>query len=312
MANLGYLQLVRHCNQRCRICSNPETPSVLSLDAAVSAIDDFVHRGYTGVILTGGEPSLSDIVEDVVRYALRRGLAVRMISNGSRLARKSVALRYIEAGLRHFHVSLYSSRASVHDYITTLSGSFDSAMRAIRNLAVPGVVVNVNTVINKLNCDHLDEVAELLIKELPFVSHLVINNLDPSMGRAVGNKEMIHRLTDMECSLRRAMALLSAAGRTFRIERVPLCFMVEHAHASTETRKIVKGEERIVHFLDDKGMVRQTSFRHHKADVCRVCTLDSVCAGLFEMGGGYDERELAPVFVDPQPIVDRVLSEGRR
>jgi len=268
VANLGYLQLVRHCNQYCRICSNPETPWVLDLDAAIRALDDFAQRGYAGVILTGGEPSLSEIVEPVVMHATQRGLSVRMITNGSRLADKSLAQRWIEAGLRHFHVSLYSSRREVHDHITCVKGSFDLARHAIRNLGEGGAVLNLNTVINRFNCDHLHELAQLVVDEMPWVSHVVINNLDPSMGRAETNRQALHRLVDMEVSLHKALGILTAGARTFRVERVPLCFMVDYAHCSTETRKIIKAEERIIHFLDEKGTVRQTSFRHHKAAVC--------------------------------------------
>lgn len=310
MANLGYMQLVRHCNQYCRICSNPETPYVLDLDTARREIDDFVRRGYAGVILTGGEPSLSDIVEDVVRYAVEQGLSARMITNGSRIADEALARRYVQAGLRHYHVSVYSDRAEVHDAITCVKGSFRLVRQALDNLGSLGATVNLNTVVNRFNCDHLDAIARMIVDELPFVTHVVINNLDPSMGRAETNREVVHRLRDMEVSLHRAMRILVAAGRTFRVERVPLCFMTEFAHASTETRKIVKGEERLIHFLDEKGTVHQTSFRHHKASVCAVCSLDSICAGLFEMGEGYDEAELAPVFVDKEAIVRRV-KEGR-
>ena len=53
MANLGYMQLVRHCNQYCRFCSNPSTGYMLDLDTAKREIDDFAERGYFGVILTG-------------------------------------------------------------------------------------------------------------------------------------------------------------------------------------------------------------------------------------------------------------------
>ena len=310
MANLGYMQLVRHCNQYCRICSNPETPYVLDLDTARREIDDFVRRGYAGVILTGGEPSLSEIVEDVVAYAISQGLSVRMITNGSRLADRTLAQRYVDAGLRHFHVSVYSNGAEVHDAITCVKGSFCLVRQALQNLGALDAVVNLNTVINRFNCDHLDAIAQMVVGEMPFVSHVVINNLDPSMGRAETNREVVHRLRDMEASLHRAMRILSTAGKTFRVERVPLCFMTEFAHASTETRKIVKNEERLIHFLDEKGTVHQTSFRHHKAAVCAVCSLDSICAGLFEMGNGYDEAELAPVFVDKEAIVRRV-KEGR-
>lgn len=311
MANLGYMQLVRHCNQYCRICSNPETPYVLDLDTARREIDDFAERGYDGVILTGGEPSLSDIVVDVVRYATDRGLSIRMITNGSRIADESVARSYVQAGLRHFHVSLYSSRANVHDHITCVKGSWDLACRAIGNLGALGANVDLNTVINRFNCDHLDELARFVVDRFPFVHHMVFNNLDPSMGRAETNREALHRLSDMELALHQALTILSSGGKSFRVERVPLCFMAEFAYASTETRKIIKKEERIVHFLDEKGTVRQTSFRHHKAAVCQVCSLDSICAGLFEMGAGYDESELAPVFIDKESIVRRVLGVQR-
>jgi MoaA/NifB/PqqE/SkfB family radical SAM enzyme len=49
-------------------------------------VDDFVRRGYFGVILTGGEPTLHPELPEVAAYAAQQGLHVRMITNGSRLA----------------------------------------------------------------------------------------------------------------------------------------------------------------------------------------------------------------------------------
>jgi MoaA/NifB/PqqE/SkfB family radical SAM enzyme len=317
MANIGYMQVVRHCNQYCRFCSNPETGWTLDLETAKRQIDDFVRREYFGIILTGGEPSLSPVIPDVTRYAVERGLHVRMITNGSKIADSAVARGFVEAGLRHFHVSIHSCREDVEDFLTGVRGSFALAMRALENLSAldaelageGGVTVNVNTVINSFNCDHLDETVRAFVDRFPFLRHFVWNNLDPSMGRAETNRDTAHRLRDFEVSLNRALAFLARSGRTYRVERVPLCFMVEHAHASTETRKIVKGEERIVHFLDDKGTIRQTDFRHEKAEACAHCTLDPICGGLFELGDWYDTRELAPVFVPKEPIVRRILAE---
>ena len=318
MANLGYMQLVRHCNQYCRFCSNPETPYVLDEETAKREIDDFAARGYFGVILTGGEPSLSPLVPEITRHAVARGLHVRMITNGSKIADEPTARGFVEAGLRHYHVSIHSCREEVEDFLTGVKGSFALAMRALENLAridaeeraagAPGVTVNINTVINAFNCDHLDENVEAFTARFPFLRHFVWNNLDPSMGRAETNRDAVHRLRDFEVSLSRAMRSLARSGRTFRVERVPLCFMVEFAHASTETRKIIKGKERIVHFLDDKGTIRQTDFRHPKADACKHCSLNDICGGLFELGDGYDLAELAPVFVPKEPIIRRVLA----
>lgn len=317
MANIGYMQLVRHCNQYCRFCSNPETPYVLDLETAKREIDDFAERGYFGIILTGGEPSLSPIVPDVTRHAIERGLHVRMITNGSKVADLETARRFVDAGLRHYHVSIHSCRAEVEDFLTGVKGSHALAMRALENLGLldaelrergaGAVTVNINTVINAFNADHLDENVRSFVERFPFLRHFVWNNLDPSMGRAETNRDTAHRLRDFEVSLHRAMRFLVQSGRSFRVERVPLCFMTEFAWASTETRKIVKGEERMVHFLDEKGTVRQTDFRHPKADACKHCSLQDICGGLFELGDWYDLAELAPVFVPREPIIHRIL-----
>jgi MoaA/NifB/PqqE/SkfB family radical SAM enzyme len=306
MANLGYLQLVRHCDQYCRFCSNPATGGALDLAAARRQIDELAARGYFGVILTGGEPSLSEIAPEVAAYAVGRGLHVRMISNGSRLADPDRVARLLAAGCRHFHISVQSLEPGVHDFLAGTAGSLERALAALARLGAAGAVVDVNTVINAFNADHLDRTVRGLVDRFPFVGHYVWNNLDPSMGRAECNRDTAHRLADLELSLARAMRFLARAGKSFRVERVPLCYMTEFAHCSTETRKIVKGEERIVHFLDAKGTVRQTDFVHAKAEVCRACSLDPICGGLFDLGDHYDRDELHPVFVDPAAVVARI------
>jgi len=312
MANIGYMQVVRHCNQYCRFCSNPETEYILDFETAKLEIDDFVTRGYFGIILTGGEPSLSPHIPAITRYAVQKGLHVRMITNGSKIAEPEILNSFVDAGLRHFHVSIHSHKAEVEDFLTGVTGSHFKAMKALENLGGVqnrDVTVNINTVINSFNADHLDENVKFFIKNFPFIRHFVWNNLDPSMGRAETNRDTAPHLRDLELSLNRAMRFLSSTGRTFRVERVPLCFMAEFAAYSTETRKIVKNEERMVHFLDEKGTVRQTDFEHLKTDVCKVCTLNNICGGLFDLGSWYDPAELAPVFIPMEPIVSQILAD---
>ncbi len=310
MANIGYIQVVRHCNHFCGFCSNPTTPYVHSFDTMKILVDDFVERGYFGVILTGGEPTLHPELPQIARYARDQGLHVRMITNGWRLSEESFAQEMAEAGLQHVHVSVYSVRPEVEERLRGLPRTLERAYAAVDNANKYGIDVNINCVINKLNADHLHENIAYWMEHHPFIRHFVWNNLDPSMGRAEVNQDQFTpRLSDFEHSLFLACKMLHESGRTFRVEKVPLCYMTDFAWASTETRKIVKGEERIVHFLDNKQTVRQTDWGHLYSESCDVCSLREICGGLFDRGHGYDPAELSPVFEPRDPIVKAIIQD---
>ena len=310
MANIGYIQVVRHCNHFCGFCSNPTTPYVHTFETMKVLVDDLTKRGYFGVILTGGEPSLHPELPRIARYARDQGLHVRMITNGWRLADEGFAKEMADAGLSLVHVSVYSVRPDVEERLRGLPDTLPKAFAAVDNASKHGIEVNINCVINKLNADHLDENIQHWMDRHPHIRHFVWNNLDPSMGRAEVNQDQYTpRLADFEVSLQRALRLLHASGRTFRVEKVPLCYMTDFAWASTETRKIVKGEERIVHFLDAKQTVRQTSWEHIYAEACESCSLRTICGGLFDRGDAYDPAELHPVFVSRDAIVESIIQD---
>jgi len=308
MANLGYLQLTRDCVQACRFCSNPPTGEDLTETQMRAAIDDLVELGYDGVILTGGEPTCSPLLVPTLRYAAERGLQSRIITNGQLLADRSLFERCVAAGLEHLHLSLQSHRPAVHDFITQNPGSFDRAMTCLSHVPHLGVTGDINTVIHAYNSDHLDDTVRWLCEHFPFLRHFVWNNLDPEGPRTAQNPDCIPRVHEFQVALERAMDFLHQSGRTFRAERVPLCGMPRYAWAATETRKIIKEEERSVRFLDAKGVVRQREFLHDKGAVCEPCRYDPICAGMYSMGRHYDEAELSPLFDDPVVVVQQVLS----
>ncbi len=307
MANLGYLQLTRECKQHCRFCSNPPSGVDLTDEELRALVDDLVVRAYDGVILTGGEPTIAPLLLPAIRYARERGLFIRMITNGFRIADPDYLAELVDAGLTHVHVSLHSCRPEVHDFLTQTPGSWERIDRALANVATAGITADINTVINTYNSDHLHETVMWVCDRHPHVRHFVWNNMDPNMNRAERHPDVIPRLGEFEVSLRLAMEYLASTGRSFRAERVPLCYMPAFAHCSTETRKIIKDEERCIRFLDKKGFVLQKQFLHGKAAACDACSLDPVCAGLYSMGYHYDPAELFPVTLDPSEVIRRVL-----
>jgi MoaA/NifB/PqqE/SkfB family radical SAM enzyme len=308
VANLGYVQLLRICNQKCRFCSNPENNRVIELKDAEAQILELKSLGYSGVIFTGGEPTMYERLAEIVTFSHGAGIEPRIITNGQKLSDPALFQSLVKAGLRKLHFSLHSCRPEIQDFLTRTPGSFDNMVRSLDNAGEAGISADVNTVINHYNADHLDENVRFLTGRFPWIKHFVWNNIDPTMNRVAENPDTVAQPPEFELSLYKAMRHLHSTGRTFRVERVPLCFMADFAHCSTETRKIIKEEERLVNFLDDKGQVRQKSFIHGKADCCRVCRYDPICAGLYEMGKWYAASCLHPIFLDPDAVRRLVLS----
>ncbi|MBI5622577.1 MAG: radical SAM protein [Elusimicrobia bacterium] len=312
MAELAYLQVSRVCNQSCVFCSNPANGRTIEWSEAVRLVDSFAAERAAGVILTGGEPTLFEDLAKLVAYCRKKGLVPRMVTNGQKTADLAYLKSLSDAGLEHLHVSLHSHRAEVQSAISQNPDSLPNITRTLENAGELGVRVDINTVINSKNAGHLSLLVRWLTERFPFIVHVVWNNLDPLMNRAALNPEIVPKLRAFEVELHLAMRHLHAGGRTFRVERVPLCYMSDFPHRSTETRKFVKEEGRHIYFLDEKGLRVQgkASWTYGKSERCAACGLDPLCAGLYQLGVYYAADELCPVFTDPAKVVAAVLKDG--
>jgi MoaA/NifB/PqqE/SkfB family radical SAM enzyme len=88
-----------------------------------------------------------------------------------------------DSGLELVHFSVYSCHAKIHDFLTDTPGSWEKLMKSITNALKLGVRVQINTVINHYNQNHLDQTVKFLVKHFPQIKHFVWNNLDPLMMR---------------------------------------------------------------------------------------------------------------------------------
>lgn len=312
MASLAYIQVTRKCNQECRFCSNPPNRRSVSLEEGKSLIDLYVKRGFEGIILTGGEPTLSVCLADLIRYAALKKIPCRIITNGQKIADFDYLASLRDAGLIHFHLSLYSCREKVQAFLTRNNDSLKNITGALKNLGkIQGITVDINITINHYNADHLPENVRWIVRDFPFVRHFVWNNLDPVMNRARANPDTIPELSEFELSLHQAMEFLEENGKTFRVERVPLCYLSGYEHVLNETRKLIKKEERLTFFLDSRGLLSEKNWLkkwgYGKAACCRDCFLDSICPGLYQINRFYSAKELRPVFINKTTVIDKVI-----
>jgi MoaA/NifB/PqqE/SkfB family radical SAM enzyme len=311
MAKIGYIQVTRECNQKCIICSNPPTERKLDFESAKKEIDSLKRGGCSEIIFTGGEPTLYEKLPELIQYASRAGMLARIITNGQKIADIQYLKKLKKAGLKHLHLSIYSSEDKIQQKISGNKNSLQNIKKALNNLKkIRGISVDINIAISRLNAGHLRQTASWIVKRYSFIKHFVFNNLDPFMNRVSENPEVVPKLADFELELHETLRMLEKNGKTFRVERVPLCYLPEFEHICTETRKIIKGEKRVIYFLDQRGKFEQKDFYEYKKfPACQVCALGKICAGLYAKGGYYNEKELFPVFADPKAIIAKVKGD---
>jgi len=310
MANIWYIQVNRHCNNWCHFCSNPSNWNNISYEKGMELIDDFVDKEYWWIIFTWWEPTLSPDLAKWIKYANEKWIHSRMISNGMMCANSEFIQKLADSGLELIHFSVYSCFEKVHDFLTDTPWSWKKLMMSITNALNSWIRVQINTVINHYNEEHLDKTVKFLTKTFPPLRHFVWNNLDPEMMRKTDTAwSTLPNFDNFKPSLNRAMNYLDSTDRTYRAEKLPLCYIRWHEWSSTETRKIVKDEERVIHFLDFREEIHETDFEHEKLPECNKCDLNSICSWIYEHKKYFDTVKVYPQKLnkkEKQEIIDKI------
>jgi radical SAM protein with 4Fe4S-binding SPASM domain len=155
---LSEVALTYRCNLRCRFCyaacgcTRDDAAGEMST-AEVCGVLRKIRKDaqVPSVSFTGGEPTLREDLEDLVRYAKRElGLRVNLITNGTHIdAARARALA--SAGLASAQVSVEAPEEAAHDVLTQVPGSFRRSIEAVGHLRDAGILVHTNTTLNRLN-----------------------------------------------------------------------------------------------------------------------------------------------------------------
>lgn len=123
--------MCQHCYaaQECAFGHNEE----LNQEEVFALLDDIVTTGGTEVIFSGGEPLLREDILTLVYYAHKKGLVVRLITNGI-LLNEALVGSLKKAGLSWCSISIDSPYASEHDVFRSYEGCFEKAINGLRLL----------------------------------------------------------------------------------------------------------------------------------------------------------------------------------
>lgn len=224
------------CNNACVFCNQGDWRATRGDRAAEDVQADVIDgarraaQGSGVVVLAGGEVTLRHELPHWIETARRHG-AKRVViqTNGRMLAYPKLAETLVTSGADTFGVALHGPRAEVHDWLTQAPGSFDQAVRGVRNVVRAGARVYINTVITRSGFRHLPELAALL----PALGARGVRFIWPDAeGKALDLKPSVLPSPYMVAPhLWRAVALAQAHGRRVIFEGPPDFPAPEPRHA---------------------------------------------------------------------------------
>ncbi|HEY3451023.1 MAG TPA: radical SAM protein [Myxococcales bacterium] len=187
-------ELTLACNLRCAHCgSHAGRPRTEELDTAqcIDVVEQLADLDCRLITLSGGEPTLRDDWEAIAAAAVRRGVTVNMVTNGTTIT-PELARRIAGSGLVNVGVSLDGPEHN-HDSIRG-PGTFARAARGLRLLRETGVPTAVLTHLDRSTAGLLEETHQVAV-ELGAAAWRV--QLGKPMGRLCENRERLLEPEDL-------------------------------------------------------------------------------------------------------------------
>jgi mycofactocin radical SAM maturase len=183
-------ELTYACNLACVHClssSGRRDPRELSTAECRRVIDELSRLQVFYVNIGGGEPTVRPDFTELLDYAVGQGVGVKFSTNGVKitpeLARRLAATDYVDV-----QISLDGATEEVNDAVRG-SGSYATAMRAIRHLAAAGFAgFKLSVVVTRHNVSQLGQFKAIADR---FGAQLRLTRLRPS-GRGADVWHELH------------------------------------------------------------------------------------------------------------------------
>jgi len=225
------------CNNRCVFCAQGEkrrgTPRIDP--AEIRRRMRAAYRPGSGLVLTGGEPTLRKDLPRLVALARALGYQpIQVQTNGRMLSYPAVVRRLLDAGVTELSPALHGPDASVHDALTRAPGSYDETLAGIRNAVRSGARVVTNTVVVRGNLHVLSETIERLAEQ--GVRHAQLALVHPVGTAAERFDEVVPPIGEAAERMAGAIHRGRALGLDVVTEAVPPCLLPGLEDATVEHR----------------------------------------------------------------------------
>lgn len=149
------LEISDRCNEVCVHCYQVQgQKGELSTADWKRVLDELADAGVLLLTISGGEATLRHDFLELVAYARQRDFVVRVFTNGLTMT-PALAAELRRLSVIDVEISLYATRADLHDFVTGVPGSFERTVSGVHALRQAGVPVTIKNLVMSINQDDL-------------------------------------------------------------------------------------------------------------------------------------------------------------
>jgi radical SAM protein with 4Fe4S-binding SPASM domain len=164
------LALTYRCNNDCAHCYNVQHPSPsvragageLTTREWKRILDIAWELGIPHIIFTGGEPTLSADLPELVAHAEKNGQITGLNTNARRLSDERYIEQLVAAGLDHVQVTVESHDAEIHDRMVGTRGAYAQTLKGLQNALASPLYVMTNTTMLQTNAHTIPATLDFL------------------------------------------------------------------------------------------------------------------------------------------------------
>lgn len=271
------------CNSKCSFCI-VDSPFVKEDSISRKRVSRFLRenadKGFEAVNIHGGEATIrKDFLEILDEISELGYPTVLLQTNGRKLARMNYARTVVDKGVSLFIVSMHGAKALTQDRIAKSLGSFEQAVKGIKNVKELGAKIRTNSVVCKDNFTEIPDIADLCM-DLG-ADHVNISALHTS-GTALRNFwEVTPRYDEIQPYVLEAVDRVVSRGRMITLEGFPYCtipgyeqYMIDWSENQFKMLYRTFVFEDYENYMDANSRVKDAR--------CGGCALNDVCGGVYK------------------------------